>query len=83
MAWHTACLAGRGMRLRITLLALLVSQASVALACPSCPIGRAARQQVCSDGFATKLWAVVLPFLVIGVLTAWVERRVDRAPGQP
>lgn len=61
----------------------LLCQASVAVACPSCPIGRAARQQVCSDGFVTNLLSVILPFIVIGLLTVWVERRVDRAPEKP
>jgi hypothetical protein len=57
------------------------SYVGLAAACPSCPVGRAARQQVCEDGFSLRLLAVVLPFLVMGAVSVWVERAADRARG--
>jgi hypothetical protein len=43
-------------------------------ACPSCAEGRAARQQVCGDGFATSLITVLAPFVLVGLVGAWAER---------
>jgi hypothetical protein len=57
------------------------SDAGLAAACPSCPVGRAAREQVCEDGFSMRLLAVILPFLVMGAVSLWVERRADSARG--
>jgi hypothetical protein len=48
-----------------------------AWACPSCPVGRAARAQVCEDGFSLGLLAVLLPFVVMGAVSYWVERTAD------
>lgn len=59
-------------------IALLFMHAHVAWACPSCPVGKLARSQVCSDGFLSHLTAVLLPFVVLGVITVWVERSFDR-----
>lgn len=59
----------------------LFSYVGAAAACPSCPIGRAARQQVCDDDFLLRLVAVLAPFIVIAGVTVWVERALDRARG--
>jgi len=50
------------------------SHVGVAWACPSCPVGRAAREQVCEDDFVLRLIAVVLPFIVMGAVSVCVER---------
>jgi hypothetical protein len=60
------------MKVWITLSA--ASWSSVAWACPSCPVGRAAREQVCEDDFVLRLIAVVLPFIVMGIVSVFVER---------
>jgi hypothetical protein len=51
-----------------------VTWAASAWACPSCPIGRLARQQVCEQGFTQNLVFSVAPFLVIGAAALWAER---------
>jgi hypothetical protein len=43
-------------------------------ACPNCPVGRTARQQVCDDGLATNLITALVPFLLIGAASLWAER---------
>jgi hypothetical protein len=48
--------------------------AGAALACPNCPVGRAARQQVCDDGLAQNLAIALVPFLLVGMVSAWAER---------
>ena len=73
------------MRVWITLVAALWSVCSyvgIAWACPSCPVGRAAREQVCEDNFVLRLLAVVLPFVVMGLVSVGVERAMrQRARG--
>jgi hypothetical protein len=53
--------------------ATLVSPVS-SWACPSCPIGQLARQQVCELGLAQNLLIAVVPFVLIGAAAAWAER---------
>ena len=48
--------------------------ASAAWACPNCPAVRAARQQVCDDGLAENLMVALVPFVLVGVASAWAER---------
>jgi hypothetical protein len=50
------------------------SSASIALACPSCPIGRTAREHAFASGFTEQLLIVVAPLLVIAGVSIWVER---------
>ena len=59
----------------------MCSYVGVAWACPSCPVGRAARAQVCEDDFALRMLGVVLPFVVIGFVSVWFERRFCRDGG--
>lgn len=46
---------------------------SVARACPDCDLGRVARNQFWSDGFAVNLAVALAPFLLIAALAAWAE----------
>ncbi|HKU43298.1 MAG TPA: hypothetical protein VJR89_34290 [Polyangiales bacterium] len=48
--------------------------ATSAWACPSCPIGRAARQQVCEQAFVQNLLFALAPFAVVAVAAVWAER---------
>lgn len=73
----------RGIRLETPVRAALVSavaflalfiRTSVAWSCPGCPAGRAAREQVYGDGFATNLAVALAPFIVIGVVSLWADR---------
>lgn len=43
-------------------------------ACPSCPIGRTARQRVIDDDFGTNLAIALAPFLLIGLAARRAER---------
>jgi len=43
-------------------------------ACPDCPVGRAARQQVAEDGLAANLLIAMAPFVIIGLVSLWAER---------
>jgi hypothetical protein len=52
---------------------LLTSSAPIG-ACPGCPVGRSAREQVFQDGFAMNLLVAILPFAVVGLVCMWVER---------
>jgi hypothetical protein len=56
------------------LLAWLPTWTETALACPRCAAGQAARQQVL-EGFSTNLAIMLLPFMVVGLLSAWLGRR--------
>ena len=51
-----------------------LTTASAGWACPNCPLGRAARQQVCDDGLAQNLAIALVPFLLVGLVSAWAER---------
>ncbi|HKP63626.1 MAG TPA: hypothetical protein VJV78_43120 [Polyangiales bacterium] len=51
-----------------------VAWAANAWACPSCPIGRAARQQVWQQDFGQHALFALVPFLVVGVAAMWAER---------
>lgn len=51
-----------------------LTAAWTAFACPNCPVGRAARQQVCDDGLATNLVIALAPFLLVGMVSVWAER---------
>jgi hypothetical protein len=46
-----------------------------ASACPNCPVGKLARQQVCESGFGIHLLSVLLPFVAIGLVCWWVEQK--------
>lgn len=48
--------------------------ASTAWACPNCPVGRVARQQVWDDGLATNLVIALVPFILVGMVSVWAER---------
>ena len=43
-------------------------------ACPSCPVGRTARQQVWEQGFAHNLLIAIAPFILVGLACLWAER---------
>jgi len=61
----------------------LNSLTSPCWACPSCPIGVTAREQVWSSGFAQQLAIVLAPFLLLSALCVAVESvgaRPDRKP---
>lgn len=71
------------MRVWIALVAALWSVCSyvgIAWACPSCPVGRAAREQVCEDSFVLRFLAVVLPFIVMGLVSVGAERFMRQRP---
>lgn len=65
------------MRLILIGVAATLAAARVALACPSCEAGRAARAMVVSDAFWLHLWALALPFVVVWRVGRAVLRRVD------
>ncbi len=46
-----------------------------ALACPDCVPGKVARAQVWDQQLVSNLLAALLPFLVVGVVCAWVDLR--------
>lgn len=48
-------------------------------ACPSCPVGRTARQQVLDQEFETNLMIALLPSLVVGLVSRWAERIGSRS----
>ena len=60
-------------------LASLLALAPPAFACPDCVEGRAARSQVWQDGFAQNLVVALLPFLLIGAISARAEA-IGRRP---
>lgn len=43
-------------------------------ACPSCPVGQTARQQVLEQDFGTNLLIAVIPFLLVALFARWAER---------
>jgi hypothetical protein len=53
--------------------ALVLFIPAMAWACPACPIGETAREQVLADGFAQNLLIALAPFLVIAATCAWAE----------
>lgn len=55
------------------LLCSCVSVATLADACPSCPVGQEARRQVWRDRFIDNLAVTLLPFLIIGAVSARVH----------
>jgi hypothetical protein len=52
----------------------MLTSAWAGAACPSCAEGRAARQQVFGDGFATSLMITLAPFVLVGLVSMWAER---------
>jgi hypothetical protein len=91
--WSASAILGVGMQFasgermqvwiaRCALLCGYFCYAAPALACPNCPVGRAARQQVCEDAFWLRLSAVLLPFIVMSAISIWVERTTDRERGR-
>lgn len=67
------------MTLWMTSFVATLTAAWTAWACPNCPVGRAARQQVCEDGLATNLLTALVPFLIVGMVSVWAER-IGKAP---
>jgi hypothetical protein len=61
-------------------LVVVIGVPAMAWACPACPIGETARQQVLADGFAQNLLIALAPFLVIAATCAWAEGIGNRAP---
>jgi hypothetical protein len=55
-------------------LVAILTTAGATWACPNCPAGQAARQQVCDDGLATNLITALVPFLIVGMVSLWAER---------
>lgn len=51
---------------------LLMSAAS--LACPNCPTSRVVKASVLGEGFWNYLVMAIVPFLLIGALSAWLYR---------
>lgn len=60
--------------LKRALFALLLSAPVVSAACPDCPVGRTARQQVLEQGFSTNLAIALAPFLFIAAVSLAAER---------
>jgi hypothetical protein len=58
-----------------------LSPAAVGWACPACPIGKTAREQVLASGFAQNLLIALAPFILIGATCLWVERIGKRDDG--
>jgi len=56
----------------VLLAGLLVTTA--AFACPDCPTARVVRASVLGEGFWSHLVMVLVPFLLIGALSAWLYR---------
>ena len=54
---------------------------ATAWACPSCPLALTTRQQVYEQNFGFNLLSALAPFLLIGIVCAWVERLEGR-PGR-
>jgi hypothetical protein len=73
--------AGSRFTLRFATLASSALIASTSWACPSCPLGRSAREQVLAHGFATNLAIALAPFVVVGIVCAWAERIGDARNG--
>ena len=44
------------------------------MACPSCPVGQTARQQVFDQDFGSNLMIALVPFLLVGLVARWAER---------
>lgn len=51
------------------------ARSEVAEACPSCATGESARSEVWADDFGYYLCVALLPFVIIGAICAYVERR--------
>jgi hypothetical protein len=56
----------------VFLAGLWVSAAT--LACPNCPTAQVVKAAVLGEGFWTYLVMAVVPFLLIGALSAWLYR---------
>jgi hypothetical protein len=44
-------------------------------------VGRTARQQVLDQEFGTNLVVALAPFLLVGLVARWAERRIDPRAG--
>lgn len=51
-----------------------VAFTSVALACPDCPAGQAARQQFLGEGLGIRLLIAVIPFVAVGLVSFGAEQ---------
>jgi hypothetical protein len=63
----------RGSSAALFLVTWYGSQASTALACPDCSLGRLAWQQVWAQDFALNLTVALAPFLVVVAACLWAE----------
>jgi hypothetical protein len=59
-----------------------VARAPTGWACPNCPLGKTARQQVCDQAFMQNLLLAFIPFAAVIVVALWAERigKRERAP---
>lgn len=57
-----------------TALILSLFAPAVSAACPDCPVGRTARQQVLEQGFSQNLAIAIAPFLFITAVSLAAER---------
>jgi hypothetical protein len=54
----------------------------LASACPSCPVGREARDLVFSDAFWMNAGVALLPFVIVALAVRWFTRRLDRGDAE-
>jgi hypothetical protein len=64
---------GRALRLAMALLASLAFAWPVR-ACPKCAAGRDARAQIWTDDFGINLFLALVPFLIVGAVSARANR---------
>lgn len=60
--------------LAMTAACVALAASSAAGACPGCPVGREARQQVYEQHFARNLLVALLPFAMVGLASLCAER---------
>jgi hypothetical protein len=54
--------------------AMHLAALETALACPRCAAGQAARQRLFEEDPLPKLLISALPFLLVGLVSAWADR---------
>jgi hypothetical protein len=64
----------RVLRAAVWVLFFNVVPSAPAAACPSCAAGQAARREVWADGFCYNLAAALLPFVLVGAVSARLHR---------
>jgi hypothetical protein len=60
-------------RLRASVVLIWTYAPAVVWACPECPIGKTAREQVLAHDFAQNLLIALAPFLLIAATCVWAE----------